>query len=96
MPDLFGVAGGGTPPRNGPVKDWVRSAFALGEGSTVMVAELACSEPGCPPVETVIAILDAGTTCRFTVHRPIAEVSEADIRALAHTPTPDAHQRSPR
>eukprot|EP01049_Picozoa_sp_SAG25_P018354 SAG25_NODE_5231_length_684_cov_3.006838_1_plen_70_part_10 len=44
------------------VKQW--SASVLAEGSlfctdvTLMVAEIECKEPGCPPVETVVSILD--------------------------------------
>jgi hypothetical protein len=29
-----------------------------------------------------VAILDAGATRRFKVHRPLAEVTQADIQAL--------------
>ena len=78
----FGSRPGGDPARSGRVKVWVRDAFGLPEASTVMVSELTCTEPGCPPIETVVAILEAGATRRFKIHRPLAEVTEADIRAL--------------
>ena len=77
-----GVVGGG-------IKGWVRDVLDLSESSTVMVAELACTEPGCPPLETVVAVLDAGATRRYTIHRPMAEITEADVRALL-SPTPAA------
>lgn len=39
------------------VKGWFRKSFGIGEETSLMVTELRCSEPGCPPVETVIAVL---------------------------------------
>src|SRR5579862_9452154 len=37
------------------VRAWTRARFALTDDVTIMVAEVACSLPGCPPRETVIA-----------------------------------------
>lgn len=82
MSSLFGRPLGAGTSDGVRVKAWVRDILALPESSTVMVAELACTEPGCPPLETVVAILDAGRTTKHTIHRPMAEVTEADIRAL--------------
>lgn len=82
MIGAFGGRQGVDPARSSRVKAWVAAAFALPEGTAVMVTELTCTEPGCPPVETVVAILEAGATRRFKVHRPLAEVTEADIHAL--------------
>ncbi len=60
MNDLLGLRRQ-SPPADGPtsreVKDWIRTSLALAEGITVMVSELACHEPGCPPVEVVMAVL---------------------------------------
>lgn len=87
MSDPFGRPLGTGSAHGGRIKAWVREVLALPESSTVMVAELACTEPGCPPLETVIAILDAGNSTKHTIHRPMAEVTEADIHALL-SPTP--------
>ncbi len=66
------------------VKDWVAANFALAEDVTVMVTELRCTEEGCPPIETVIAILDTpGSPRQYKVYKPLAEVSAADISAVA-------------
>lgn len=35
------------------VKTWVRSHLRLDDAVTVLVAELPCREPGCPPRETI-------------------------------------------
>ncbi len=70
------------------VRAWA-AQLLLGVGeppheATVMVTELACVEPGCPPVETVIALLAPGRPAEVhRLHVPIAEVTRADIEALA-------------
>jgi hypothetical protein len=46
-----------TSSNSGNVKRWVRELFMPSDEATVMVTELHCSEPGCPPLETVIATL---------------------------------------
>ncbi len=72
------------PGRAAGIKRWAEAAFALGEDDSVMVTELRCTEPGCPPLETVIALLTAGgPTRQHKIHKPITDVTEEDIRALA-------------
>ncbi|CAN3131051.1 Nitrate reductase [Mycobacterium sp. smrl_JER01] len=43
----------------GLLKGIVRATLALGESDAIVVQQLACAEPGCPPVETVVAVLAA-------------------------------------
>lgn len=72
----------------GLVKDTVRATLGLPEEATVVVQELACAEPGCPPVETVIAVLGVGgTNRRWTLHGPISEVTESQVRSLLTRPS---------
>ena len=47
------------------IKAWAAAALAGADGGspfeadvTLMVAELECHEPGCPPIETVVSVLD--------------------------------------
>ena len=40
------------------VKSWVSQAFNLSEDVSVMITQLQCTEEGCPPIETVIAIME--------------------------------------
>jgi nitrate reductase delta subunit len=54
--------------------------FRLSEDAIVMVTELACTIPGCPPVETVFAFWpEGGQRRQFKVFKPAAEVDEADL-----------------
>jgi nitrate reductase delta subunit len=62
----------------GRVRDWVRERFKLDE-TAILVAEVACAVPGCPPVETVIAFWDAGQRHHFKVFKPVALVTAADL-----------------
>src|SRR5436189_5599457 len=44
------------------VRGWARERFALPEEAAVMVAQIACNMPGCPPLETVVAFWTANAT----------------------------------
>ena len=56
------------------VREWVRARFTLGEAA-ILVAEVACAVPGCPPIETVIAFWSDERRHHFKVFKPVAEVS---------------------
>jgi hypothetical protein len=70
------------------VRAWVRARFSLGDGA-ILVAEVACAVPGCPPIETVIAFWSEERRHHFKVFKPVAAVTEDDLppywmkRALA-------------
>jgi nitrate reductase delta subunit len=71
-------------PRDGSAADqvqaWTRERFALAGDATVVVAEVACSLPGCPPVETVVVFWgEGGTRHQFKLFKPIVEVVEDDL-----------------
>jgi hypothetical protein len=62
------------------LKRLTQERFRLPEDSVVMVAELACTVPGCPPVETVFAFwLEDGQRRQFKIFKPAAEITEADL-----------------
>jgi hypothetical protein len=82
--DLFGSRPKTDPKRVAEVKQWVAEVFRLGPDVSVMVTELRCTEPGCPPLETVIAVLDQpGKPRQFKIHKAIAEVTFADVLQVA-------------
>ena len=60
------------------VREWVRARFALGEAA-ILVAEVACAVPGCPPIETVIAFWSDERRHHFKVFKPVAEVVVDDL-----------------
>jgi hypothetical protein len=61
------------------VREWTRARFALSEEASIVVTELACGLPGCPPLETVIAFWIDGTRHHFKVFKPVAEVAADDL-----------------
>ena len=64
----------------------VRLRLRLPATTTVLVTELACELPGCPPLETVIAFWlgegeDDGEPLRhhYKVFKPVQQVTAADL-----------------
>ena len=62
------------------VREWTRARFALAEDAAILVAEVACGLPGCPPLETVVAFWTADAKRHhFKVFKPLAEVRPDDL-----------------
>ena len=65
------------------IKAWVVERFGLPPAAVVMVAELRCSEPGCPPIETMIAIVEgAGRRKQVKLHKSTGEITASDVEGL--------------
>ncbi len=64
------------------VKAWVRGFGGLSDEVSILVTELRCAESGCPPLETVIAVLDQpGQTRQYKIHKAMSDVSSLDVQA---------------
>jgi hypothetical protein len=61
------------------VRDWTRARFALTDAETVMVSEMTCSVPGCPPIETHLVFWTGAGRHHFKIFKPLAEVAEDDL-----------------
>ncbi len=61
------------------VREWTRERFRLGEDETVLVTEVSCQVPGCPPLETVVAFWTGQGRHHFKVFKPVAEVVQDDL-----------------
>jgi hypothetical protein len=61
------------------VRDWTRARFSLTDDETVMVAEVACSVPGCPPIETHLVFWTGAGRHHFKIFKPLADVVEDDL-----------------
>ncbi|MBX7553973.1 hypothetical protein K1Y78_39940 [Streptomyces sp. tea 10] len=73
------------------LKESVRALLGLDDDTAVLIRQLACTEPGCPPLETVVAVLPMeGEARRWTLHRPADQITEDDLRA-ALLATPEQH-----
>jgi hypothetical protein len=61
------------------VRDWTRARFALTDDETIMVSEVACGVPGCPPIETHLVFWTAAGRHHFKIFKPLADVVEDDL-----------------
>jgi hypothetical protein len=63
----------------GRLRGWTRARFTLAEDDTVMVSEVACAVPGCPPIETHLVFWTARGRHHYKIFKPLAEVIEDDL-----------------
>ncbi|HXJ00469.1 MAG TPA: hypothetical protein VNH44_04555 [Micropepsaceae bacterium] len=70
------------------VQGWTRRRFRLAPEAAVLVSEVACRLPGCPPLETVVAFwTDNDKRHQFKLYKPLAQVIYDDIGWLIGSPT---------
>lgn len=59
-----------------------RKLLGLSDDVTVSVSELTCREPGCPDVETLVAILGDGEKPMIArIHKSIPDVTLDELKA---------------
>lgn len=62
------------------IEAWTRARFGLAGSDTILVTEIACALPGCPPLEVVIAFWTADLTRHhIKVFKKAVEVVEDDL-----------------
>ena len=62
------------------IRAWTRVRFKLGADAAVLVSEVACAVPGCPPLETAVAYWGQDETRhQFRLFKPMAEIVYDDI-----------------
>jgi len=62
------------------VRSWTIQRFKLPPEAAVLVSELACTLPGCPPLETVVAFwTDDDRRHQFKLYKPVKELKYDDI-----------------
>ena len=65
------------------LKIQISKKYQLPESTIISVAELACHEPGCPPIETIItARAENGSVQNWRVGRSIDKIEESDLSQL--------------
>src|ERR1700742_3052955 len=69
------------------VQGWTRRRFKLAPEAAVLVSEVACRLPGCPPLETVVAFWsEDDRRHQFKLYKPLAEIAYDDIGWLIGSP----------
>ena len=61
------------------VEEWTRERFKLSQGTVISVSQVACTLPGCAPVETVVMFWIAERRHHFKVFKPVQEVVRDDL-----------------
>ena len=62
------------------IKEALRAALSLPDGTTVKVTELACLEEGCAPIETVVALLQPDApVLQYKLHKPTDAIDAEDL-----------------
>jgi nitrate reductase delta subunit len=62
------------------IEEWTRGRFALTQDTAVLVSEVACGLPGCPPRETVVVFwTESDKRHKFRIFKPPEEVAENDL-----------------
>ncbi|WP_457106010.1 hypothetical protein [Methylobacterium sp. P5_C11] len=65
------------------LKEDLRAALGLGEADTLAINEIACADPGCPDMETIVLVMRVGAATRaLRIRRPLDAVEAQDIAAL--------------
>jgi len=65
------------------IKAWALDALAPPAGTTLAVNEIACLDPACPGLETVILVMEPGRKTRaYKVAKALDMVTEQDIREV--------------
>ncbi len=64
----------------GCIRDWTRERFSLPQDAGILVTEVECKLPGCPPIETVVAFwTDPEKRYHFKMFKNAMEVTTDDI-----------------
>jgi nitrate reductase delta subunit len=61
------------------VRQWTRARFGLPADAVILVAEIACGLPGCPPLETVVVFWLGEKRHKFKIFKRLAEVALDDL-----------------
>jgi hypothetical protein len=64
----------------GQIKNFLKTALSISDNSTISVTQLACLEKGCPPIETVVALLQPGSNpLLHKLHKSVDEIQASDL-----------------
>jgi nitrate reductase delta subunit len=56
------------------VREWTRERFTLPAEAAILVSEVACGLPGCPPLETIVVFWIDEKRHHFKFFKPVCEV----------------------
>lgn len=74
------------PAQSAAIKRWTRDYLQLSEDAVIFVNEFACSDPGCPLLETVIVVIESDRTRTWKLTRPRVAVTKTMVQQTLATP----------
>ena len=63
------------------IKTWAYELLHLNPEIPISISQLRCTEPDCPPVETVIAVMTTPIQ-QYKIHKPVTEIDYGDIAGI--------------
>lgn len=60
------------------LKAWTYEALDLSADVPISISQLQCHEPGCPPIETVIAVMTQPTQT-YKIHAAAGDITQAQV-----------------
>ena len=71
------------------IRHWLRQNFQMPKDTPIIIKEVPCVKPACPPVETAIMAMQKNAPPRlFKVQKPISEITFDHIYDLIENPMP--------
>ncbi len=78
-----------SPARLDQIRYWMRQNFGFPKDAPIVVKEVPCVKPGCPPIETaIVAVLRNEPPRLFKVQHPIDEITFDHVYDLVENPMP--------
>jgi G3E family GTPase len=78
-----------SPARLDQIRYWMRQNFGFPKDAPIVVKEVPCVKPGCPPIETaIVAVLRNEPPRLFKVQHPIDEITFDHVYDLIENPMP--------
>jgi G3E family GTPase len=78
-----------SPQRLDQIRYWMRQNFGFPKDAPIVVKEVPCVKPGCPPIETaIVAVLEHEPPRLFKVQHPIDEITFDHVYDLIENPMP--------
>ncbi|MEO0869481.1 MAG: hypothetical protein AAFY17_13775 [Cyanobacteria bacterium J06642_11] len=60
------------------LKAWTYQILSLDESVPISISQLTCTEPGCPPLETVVAVMTQPPQT-YKIHQAAIDIVEGDL-----------------
>lgn len=64
------------------IQAWIRKYLGVSQDVPISISQIQCHESHCPPIETVISIMDKPIQT-YKIHCAVNDVEEDQIRSLA-------------